>query len=82
MKMLNNKFAREALKQAATQINPGVREGARQFVEREVNPLRDRVDELEGRVARLERQIVELQRERDRRRGSGRGLGRRSRDNG
>jgi phage shock protein A len=64
MDMLNNKFAREALKQAATQVNQGVRDSARQFVEREVNPLRERVDELEGRVARLERQIAELQRER------------------
>jgi polyhydroxyalkanoate synthesis regulator phasin len=64
--MLNNKFAREALKQAATQVNQGVREGARQFVEREVTPLRSRIDELESRVARLERQIAELMRDRDR----------------
>jgi polyhydroxyalkanoate synthesis regulator phasin len=64
--MLNNRFAREALKQAATQVNQGVRDGARQFVEREVTPLRDRIDELEGRVARLERQVAELLRERDR----------------
>jgi hypothetical protein len=64
--MLNNRFAREALKQAATQVNQGVRDGARQFVEREITPLRDRIDELEGRVARLERQIAELVRERDR----------------
>lgn len=64
--MLNNRFAREAIKQAATQVNQGVKEGARQFVEREVNPLRERVDELETRVARLERQIAELMRERDR----------------
>ena len=27
--MLNNRFAREALKQAATQVNQGVRDGAR-----------------------------------------------------
>lgn len=65
--MLNNRFAREALKQAATQVNQGVREGAKQFVEKEVTPLRDRIDELEGRVARLERQIAELLRDRDRR---------------
>jgi len=64
--MMNNRFAREALKQAATQVNQGVRDSARQFVEREVTPVRDRVDELEGRVARLERQIAELMRERDR----------------
>jgi polyhydroxyalkanoate synthesis regulator phasin len=64
--MLNNRFAREALKQAATQVNQGGRDGARQFIEREVTPLRARVDELEGRVARLERQIGELIRERDR----------------
>lgn len=64
--MLKNPLAREALKQAATQVNQGVKEGARQFVEREVNPLRERVDELEARVARLERQIAELVRERDR----------------
>lgn len=64
--MLNNRFAREALKQAATTVNQGVRDGARQFVEREVTPLRDRVDELEGRVARLERQLAELLRERER----------------
>jgi phage shock protein A len=64
--VLNNKFAREALKQAATQVNQGVREGARQFVEKEVDPLRARLDEMETRVARLERQIAELLRERDR----------------
>jgi hypothetical protein len=64
--MLNNKFAREALKQAATQVNQGVRDGAKQFVEREVTPLRQRIDELEGRVARLERQVAELLRERGR----------------
>ncbi len=64
--MLNNRFAREAIKQAATQVNQGVRDGARQFVEREVTPLRNRIDELEGRVARLERQMSELLRERDR----------------
>ena len=64
--MLNNRFAREALKQAATQVNQGVRDGARQFVEREVTPLRDHIDELEGRVARLERQMAELLRDRDR----------------
>ena len=36
--MLNNRFAREALKQAATQVNQGVRDGARQFIEREITP--------------------------------------------
>jgi len=65
-RMLNNKFAREALKQAATQVNQGVREGARQFVEKEVDPLRSRLDEMETRVARLERQIADLLRDRDR----------------
>jgi polyhydroxyalkanoate synthesis regulator phasin len=64
--VLNNRFAREALKQAATQVNQGVRDGAKHFVESEVSPLRDRIDELEGRVARLERQLNELIRERDR----------------
>lgn len=64
--MLNNRFAREALKQAATQVNQGVRDGAKQFVERELGPLRDRIDELEGRVARLERQVSELMRDRER----------------
>lgn len=64
--VLNNRLAREALKQAASQVNQGVREGARQLVDREVAPLRERVDELEGRVARLERQVAELLRERDR----------------
>jgi polyhydroxyalkanoate synthesis regulator phasin len=63
--VLNNRFAREALKQAATQVNQGVRDGARQFIEHEVEPLRERVNELEGRVARLERQVAELLRERD-----------------
>ncbi len=62
--MLNNRFAREALKQAATQVNQGVRDGAKQFVENEVAPLRSRIDELEGRVARLERQLAELLRDR------------------
>ena len=64
--MLNNRLAREAIKQAATQVNQGVRDGARQFVEREVNPLRDRIEELEGRIARLERQLAEVLRDRDR----------------
>lgn len=64
--MLKNPIAREALKQAATQMNQGVKEGARQFVEREVNPLRERIDELESKVTRLERQVTELLRERDR----------------
>jgi hypothetical protein len=64
--MLKNPLAREALKQAATQVNQGVKEGARQFVEREVNPLRERIDELESKVARLERQVAELLRDRDR----------------
>lgn len=64
--MLKNPLAREALKQAASQVNQGVKEGARQFVEREVNPLRERVDELETKVARLERQLAELLRDRDR----------------
>ena len=63
--MLKNPLAREALKQAATQVNQGVKEGARQFVEREVNPLRERIDELESKVARLERQVAELLRDRD-----------------
>jgi hypothetical protein len=64
--MLKNPLAREALKQAATQVNQGVKEGARQFVEREVNPLRERIDELESKVARLERQVAELMRDRER----------------
>lgn len=64
--MLNNRFAREALKQAATQVNQGVRDGAKQFVENEVGPLRQRIDELEGRVARLERQLAEVLRDRGR----------------
>lgn len=64
--MLKNPLAREALKQAATQVNQGMKEGARQFVEREVNPLRERIDELEGKVARLERQVAELLRDRER----------------
>lgn len=63
--MLNNRLAREALKQAATQVNQGVRDGAQKFVEKEVSPLRDRIEELEGRIARLERQIAELSRERN-----------------
>ncbi|MFT4039780.1 MAG: hypothetical protein QM692_16490 [Thermomicrobiales bacterium] len=62
--MLKNPMAREVLKQAATQVNQGVKEGARQFVEKEVNPLRERVDELETRVARLERQLAEVLRDR------------------
>ncbi len=61
--MLNNRLAREALKQAATQVNQGVREGAQKCVEKEVSPRRDRIEELEGRIARLERQIAELSRD-------------------
>ena len=64
--MLNNRFAREALKQAATQVNQGVRDGAKSFVEGQVSPLRERIEELEGRVARLERQVSELMRDRER----------------
>jgi hypothetical protein len=64
--MLNNRLAREAIMQAANQVNQGVRDGARQFVEREVAPLHERIQELEGRVARLERQLAEVLRERER----------------
>ena len=64
--MLNNKFARDAIMQAANQVNQGVRDGARQLVAREVAPLQERIQELEGRVARLERQLAEVLRERDR----------------
>lgn len=64
--MLKNPMAREALKQAASQVNQGVKEGARQFVEREVNPLREQIAELETKVARLERQVAELMHDRDR----------------
>ena len=57
--MLNNRFAREALKQAATQVSPRCSRRRAAIYRARGHPLRDRVDELEGRVARLERQLAE-----------------------
>ena len=58
--VLNNRVARQALKQAASSVNARVREGAEGFVDREVAPLRARIEELEERVKELERQLTRL----------------------
>ena len=58
MMVLRNPRTREALLGAASQVNAKVRQGAGSFVEGEVAPLRARIDELEERVARLERLLA------------------------
>ncbi len=62
--VLNSRIARQALKQAGSSVNARVREGAEAFVEREVSPLRARIEELEERVKELERQLARLNNDR------------------
>ena len=52
---MNNRLAQQAIKQAASRVKSGVQQGAESFVEREVGPLRARVDELERALAEVRR---------------------------
>jgi ubiquinone biosynthesis protein UbiJ len=52
---MNNRLAQQAIKQAASRVKSGVQQGAESFVEREVGPLRARVDELERELAEVRR---------------------------
>ncbi len=56
--VMNNRLAQQAIRQAATKVKSGVQQGAESFVEREVAPLRTRIDELEARVNELERRLA------------------------
>lgn len=58
---MNNRLAQEALKQAASRVKTGVRQGVDTLVEQETAPLRSRIAELEARVERLERRLGERQ---------------------
>lgn len=58
---MNNRLAQEALKQAASRVKSGVRQGVDTLVEQETAPLRSRIAELEARVERLERRLGERQ---------------------
>ena len=58
---MNNRLAQEALKQAASRVKSGVRQGVDTLVEQETAPLRVRIAELEARVERLERRLGERQ---------------------
>ena len=54
--MMNNRLAQQAIKQAASRVKTGVQQGAESFVEREVGPLRARVNELERDLEHLRRE--------------------------
>ena len=58
---MNNRLAQEALKQAASRVKSGVRQGVDTLIEQETAPLRVRIAELEARVERLERRLGERQ---------------------
>ena len=63
---MNNRLARQALQEATARVKTGVRQGAESFVEREVAPLRVRVEELERQLAEAHRRIEEQARRLDR----------------
>ena len=52
---MNNRLAQQALRQAAARVKTGVQQGAESFVEREVAPLRARVEQLERELAEVRR---------------------------
>lgn len=54
---MNNRLAQEAIRQAATRVKSGVRQGVDTLVEQETAPLRARIAELEARVDRLEQRL-------------------------
>jgi polyhydroxyalkanoate synthesis regulator phasin len=56
---MNNRLAQEAIRQAASRVKTGVRQGVDTLVEQETAPLRARIAELEARVDRLERRLGE-----------------------
>ena len=56
--VLKNPRTRDALMGAAAQVNAKVRQSAESFVQGEVAPLRERIEELEARVARLEQLLA------------------------
>ena len=58
---MNHRLAQEALRQAASRVKTGVRQGVDALVEQETAPLRARMAELEARVERLERLLGERQ---------------------
>ncbi len=52
---MNNRLAQQALRQAASRVKTGVQQGAESLVEREVAPLRARVEQLERELAEVRR---------------------------
>lgn len=52
---MNNRLAQQALRQAASRVKTGVQQGVEAFVEREVAPLRARVEQLERELAEVKR---------------------------
>ena len=63
---MNNRLARQALQEATARVKTGVRQGAESFVEREVAPLRARVEELERQLAHARQELAEQARRIDR----------------
>jgi hypothetical protein len=58
--VLKNPRTRDALIGAAAQVNAKVRQSAEAFVQSEISPLHQRIEELEARVARLEQLVATL----------------------
>ncbi len=54
---MNNRLAQQALKQAASRVKTGVQQGAESFVERELAPLRGRVEALERDLETANRRL-------------------------
>ncbi len=50
---MNNRLAQQVLRQAASRVKTGVQQGAESFIEREVAPLRARIEELERELAKV-----------------------------
>jgi hypothetical protein len=63
MRNLTNPTTRNALREAATRVTSGVRQGAEAFVEQEVAPLRTRIAELERQLAAMQQRLDRLERE-------------------
>ena len=58
--MLRNRVAQQMLKETASRVGSGVRQGVSTLVEQETSTLRARVDQLERELAIAHRQIDEL----------------------
>jgi tetrahydromethanopterin S-methyltransferase subunit B len=56
--VLKNPRTRDAIIGAAAQVNAKVRQSAESFIQAEVAPLRERIEELEARVDQLERLLA------------------------